>query len=150
MSEKTMNRTIELIRQKLKKQINGFKGRVSYNRTQAKRQHIAIAILSALIAVLSGLNIGSYENCIRISILILASIMTVISAYKVFFNNKELWIKYTGIISDLRKIESDLNFYIAETDEQNIEIDKLKAFNKSIDVVLENANKDWEIVRLKK
>ncbi|AUP79508.1 SLATT domain-containing protein [Flavivirga eckloniae] len=129
------------------KQLEGFKKRSVYNRSASIRQHGLVTLLGAAITILSGLDIELIAEHTRIVVLILGAAVTVIGAYKTFFNNKDLWIKNTMISNKLLKVKNDYEFFIAGKEFENIKIEDLEKYKIEVDNILKEANKLWEIAR---
>ncbi len=139
----------EKLTQDLKDRIIGFEKRVKFNRKKSIFQHVITAILGAIVTILAGLNIKSVEEITRISILILSSIVTVVGIYQAFFNNKELWVSNTQTLNRLRKLESEFEYYITKKNDTNLDFNDLESFRLRMQEVLDEANNNWESLRLK-
>ncbi|MFB6343071.1 DUF4231 domain-containing protein [Saccharicrinis sp. FJH62] len=140
----------EFIHTKLNEQLNTFEKKRLCNRNAAIRYNICVAVLGAFITVLAGINITGGEEYARITILIISSIIAILGTYNSFFNYKELWIKYTMVTNELKKIKSDFEFYLTGKEDEDIELSELENFNKMVDDILDSANKNWKLIRLKK
>lgn len=143
----------EYIERSLSKHLLNFNKRVKFNRKRSIIQHISITILGAAIAILSGLKIECLgeDTCIedytRFIVLVLGSIVTILGAYKTFFNNTNLWIRYTMTANELKKLESEFKYYLAGKNDNQIKIDDLDSFKNRLQEILDNTNENWKSFR---
>lgn len=99
---------------------------------------------------MSGLNISGFEEYFRIAILILASIITVLSALKTFYKSKDKWIRYTSTSGELKKIKLDFEFYVCGKEFKDISINELEKFKNVLNSILANTNEKWVLISNKK
>ena len=140
----------------LDKHISSFNKKSNYNRRLSIWQHSTIVLIGATITILSGLNIELEDNTVadidlitKNIILFLGAITTIIGAFKTFFNNDNIWLKYTITCNNLKKIKSEFEYYLEGKKDSEIEITRLDEFKTKIQKILDETNRDWESLRLK-
>ncbi|MDY8138136.1 DUF4231 domain-containing protein [Aquimarina sp. 2201CG5-10] len=140
----------DFIKNLLEEQLSSFDDKRKYNRRKSIRSHRVITLIGALITIFSGINVDCLEGTIclnditRFIILVFGATITAIGAYKTFFNNRDLWVKYTMTTNSLKKIKSDFDYYLAGKNEKNINKEDIDIFKKRIQEVLDNSNGSWE------
>lgn len=146
----------DFLKNLLEKQISSFENKKNSNLKNFIKHHRWVTILGALITILSGINIECFSNNIcpnyitRFLILVLGAIITGLGAYKTFYNNRELWVKYTMTSNSLKEVKSDFEYYLNGKTDTEIDIKELDSFKNRIQGILNNTNKSWESVRNKK
>ncbi|MBS9462881.1 DUF4231 domain-containing protein [Flagellimonas sp. 389] len=136
--------------------ISSFAKKRSYNRRLSIWQHSAIVLTGAIITILSGLRIELGDDAVfdldlitKNITLFLGAITTIIGAYKAFFNNDTIWLKYTMTCNNLKKVKSEFEYYLEGKKDGEIEITRLDEFKNKIQKILDETNNDWESLRLK-
>ena len=140
----------EMIEEDLKERLRGFKIQAKYNRRKSIFQHTIVTLFGAIITILSGLNIESIEEFVRLLILVLSSIITLVGVYKTFFSNKELWISNTQTINRLKKVKSEFDYFFVGRNKDEIDLSVLENFRLKIQEILDEANGNWGVIRRKK
>jgi len=142
----------DLIVKEIDRHLEGFEKRRKYNRTKTFTTHMLIILLGGLVTFSNGL--GKFEffdiemaEITQIISMILGVIITGIGAYNGFFNNKRFWVVYTSTTNGLKKIKSDLSYYIAGKPVHDIDLNKLQIIKDKIQEVLDETNSEWASVR---
>lgn len=109
----------------IEKKVNYIKGKVDesyktfterrlWNKKAAFTTKIVITIATALISVVTGINLaqnGEFTNILNICVLIISAFITVLTTWDTFYRHKDLWIQYTEIVSELRNLKIEIEFY---------------------------------------
>lgn len=137
---------LELLKSKIDDRINGINSRRLYYRRQAFYAFIGTAILSALATVLLGLQSQSrYIETIRISCLIITSIITIINTYNAFFNHKELWIANNNALNKFYELKFNIEYF--EKESQPWDMQSLLIFKQTYQEILNDLNQIWSKTR---
>jgi hypothetical protein len=134
----------------LKEQINGRIAIINQSRLFYRKiafwTYLSITILAASSTIILGLNIKCFEEGLRITALILSGLITILSAYNTFFDNKQMWIANNNALNAFYKLIFDIQF--AETNAQINEVTILQ-FKKDYQHILDTLNATWTNSRLK-
>lgn len=116
-----------------------------YYRRQAFSAYILTAVLSAITTILLGLKIPELNEFVRISALVITTVITVISAYNAFFNNKELWIANNIARNRFYKLHFEIEY--AEKAPDTISDEVVTGFKNSYQEILDDLNATWQKTR---
>ena len=139
---------IEWIQNSLDHKISSFSRKAKFNRRMASFQHGITAFLGSVITIIAGLDLVELRPYLRITILIISSLITLIGAFKSFFNNNLYWLDYIDVVNQLKSIKSDFEYYLTGREISKIELEVLKNYTLKIQNILENANKSWKKSRI--
>ena len=137
------------LKSQINERITSFGNRAAYYRKRSCVTYFSISILSAISAIILGLNLNTFwfENTARIIALIIASSISVISAYEVFFDNKQMWLVNNKTLMKLYKLSFDIEF--AEKSNMPINEDMIENFRQEYQEILDETNKMWVSSRSK-
>jgi len=137
---------LQYLKSKINERINRFTKRRDCYRKKSLYIFLIISILSAVTSVVLGLNISGCEETLRIIALIISGIVTVVSAYNAFFDNKQMWINYNNTLNEFYK----LNFEIEFAEKSNaINEEMILKFKKDYQTILGKFNSQWTDLRKK-
>ena len=77
---------------------------------------MSVTILAASSTIILGLKIDELKEISRIVVIIISGLITIISAYNTFFDNKGIWIAYNNARNELLKLKFEIEF-LENTDE---------------------------------
>lgn len=107
VSEKT-----DFLSQALRKQIDLFNLKRRENRRKALFFKLTVTALGGVTTVLLGLQGIGHENLLRNGALVLSAMVTLLSTWDTFFNHRGLWTRYTATFTDLKAIETQLEYLL--------------------------------------
>lgn len=107
------DKKIEFLQSAIASQIKSF----SRNRKYYKRSTITIKLVSTTLAaittILLGLEgVGSPIVVVKNSALCLSSLITLLSAWDLFFNYRSFWIRCNATLSQLYELKEDLEYLL--------------------------------------
>jgi hypothetical protein len=98
--------------------------------------------LSAITAVLLGLDLSNLKDEVRITALILTTLIGVCNVYSAFSNDRDLWIANNTSRNRLLRLKFELE-YLA-IDDKDIADDKLDDIRYQYQAILDELNSLWE------
>ena len=104
------NDTLLFLKKQIDNRIVTFNSSRNYYRRKAFVLFISITVLAAFSTVILGINQEFRNESLRIITLIITSLITVISAYNTFFDNKGMWIAYNIALNELNRLKFDIQF----------------------------------------
>jgi len=131
----------------LKSAMEAFDTSATRNRVWARRYVVGGTICSAVTTILLGLQgvPDSSASLVKNAALIVSSSVTVLSAFNVFYNHRQLWVRYTTTWARLKIIQKDLTFLLASTPtDKDEQIDELY---KRFKTALEETDASWVELR---
>jgi hypothetical protein len=135
---------VEFLRKCLDEQIIGFGKRRQANRNKAFRLRIAVVCCGAVTTILLGLHsvAESWQSFVKDCALIFSALVTVVGAFDAFYNHRALWIRYTVTYTQLKTLDSRLEYLTAGGLEEldDTEIDRLFT---EFQQVLNETNANW-------
>jgi hypothetical protein len=124
--------------------------RTSYRR-KAVRLYMSTSLLAAFTTLILGLNLHSlhfwwgYDLNLEIWSkrigLFFTAFITVINAYEVFYNNKELWVSNTQSGNKLHALKFDIEFN--EQDTAKLTLEQLGKWKDTYQSILDERNSTW-------
>lgn len=134
------------LKEEIKERISGINQSRTYYRKIAFWAYLSITILSALTTIILGLNLKSFEEQLRIIALLLSGLITIISAYNSYFDNKQMWIANNIALNDFYKLNFDIEFAQSNSNITELLIEEYKIEYQNI---LDRLNSSWTNSRLK-
>lgn len=123
--------------------IRNFKREKEKNKKKAFYSNILVASIGLITTVLLGMSLMFVNPYLKISSIILAITITIISIVSVFFDFTNLWIRYTMTLNKLYEIRDDFNYYLSGKPEENILIEDIEKFKKRLNRILNETNNSW-------
>ena len=134
------------LKNKIKERINAINERRIYYRKIAFWTYLSITVLAASSTIILGLNLKNFSDHLRIAALILSGLISILSGYNSFFDNKQMWIANNNALNEFYKLSFDIEF--AET---NLSVDEVivEKFKNDYQSILDKLNSVWTSSRLK-
>lgn len=142
-SHQNSNPKLNLLKEEVANRITSIDESRVYYRKRSFGFYISITILSAIVTILLGSAFESpdLENWLKRISLALTAMITVLSAYNIFFNHKELWVANNQALNSLKELRFNIDFREADaTPVSTAEIDDLK---KKYQLILDELNSTW-------
>jgi hypothetical protein len=136
-----MHQQFILLKEKIDERTGSISDNRLYYRNRAYRLFISTTILSALVTVLLGLNIGEFDIWLKKISLVITSIITILSAYNSFFNHKDLWITNNTALNKFYELKFNMEYREKDpTAVTQVEVDE---FKKAYQSILNELNTNW-------
>ncbi|MFD2568288.1 SLATT domain-containing protein [Pseudotenacibaculum haliotis] len=156
-SDVQKTKKIDFLKKEIENVLKGYNDKLDYNLKRSSRNHHLTTLLGAVITVLSGLNINylfidlgfAFKDVERVTILIFGAIITVLSASKNFYHNKDLWVIFRMGSNQLKEVRSELNYYLAGRPISEVDLLVLDSYKKKVQSIINDVNKQWESLRSK-
>lgn len=128
-------------------QVDSFSKKRKSNRAKAFWSNILSTSFSAFTTILLGLQGIENSNLIIIknTALIFSACVTVLATWEAFFSHRELWVRYTTTLTNLKAIQSDLAYLL--TGNPNPPEEKIDELYLSFCSVLKETNTNWLSLR---
>lgn len=136
-----MNEQFKLLLDSIAERIENFDQKRIYYRHRAAKAYFSTAILAAISTILLGLNINGWADIIRITVLIITTLITILNSYNTFYNYKELWIANNDALNRLYALNFNMNFFLKGGIVLTVEI--LKGFKDEYQSILDELNQVW-------
>lgn len=128
------------------------------DRKRYKRNSLTIfsitTILSVVITVILGLDLywnnnvnNSNSSTIKIIVLIINNIVTMLTTFDIFFQNKSLWLSNNECRNNLQELKLDIIY--AESHLESITIDQVDVWKKEYQKIINIRNHNWNELRSK-
>lgn len=132
----------EFLKTSVNDRINGINKRRLNYRQQAFYAFFSTAALAALATVLLGLQLnGKWVETIRITALIITSLITLINTFNAFFNHKELWIANNTALNKLYELKFNMEY--VEKGSQPFDLQVIDLYKKKYQEILDELNQTW-------
>jgi len=109
-----------------------------------------VTTFSGAITVLLGLqgleSIRAAPLLAKNSALVLSALVTLLTAWDAFFNHRALWVRYTRTVTELRGIQSELEYVSSDSDQKPKEADIDRLFER-YQSALKETNVSWQTLR---
>lgn len=138
-----MQEKLNFLKRLIDERINSINSGRLYYRKQSFIIFIGTAILSAVVTILLGSNVEppSWKEAVRITALVITTIITLINGYNAFFNHKDLWIAHNETRNRLFQLKFDIEFY--EAGNANLDEATIARFKKTYQEILDDLNQSW-------
>jgi hypothetical protein len=140
--------SLQYLKSQIEERVRTLNKKRHYYRKVAFRLHLSLSVLAAVSTVVLGLNMACLgEEIPRISVLVITGIISVISAYNAFFDNKQLWVAYNNALNEFYKLLFEIEF----TEKGNLTVNenKILEFKQEYQKILDRLNKTWTETRSK-
>jgi len=133
---------LEFLQLEIDKRIIGINSRRIFYRRYAYNTFIITALLGAITTIILGLKVNAeWAETVRISALIITSIVTLINAYNAFFNHKELWIANNRALNRFYELRFNIDFFLRST---NMDLQNIETFKSNYQEILNELNQNWD------
>ena len=133
------------LKEQINKRIKGIDSSRIYYRKISFWSYMSISIFAAISTIILGLNLDELGEVPRIIAIIITGIISIISAYNSFFDNRELWIVNNIALNRLYKLRFEMDF--DERDQNGITQEMLGKYKDSYQSILDDLNKKWSETR---
>lgn len=141
------NNQIRFLKDQINNRITRFNSSRLYYRKISFWAYLSVTILAAFSTIILGLKIDELKEIPRITVLIITGLITIISAYNTFFDNKGMWVAYNNALNELYKLKFEIEFL--EKKEESIDMNKIELFKIEYQSILDKLNKTWTVTKTK-
>ncbi|WP_264522961.1 SLATT domain-containing protein [Flavobacterium sp. N502536] len=141
------NGQLKFLKDEINKRISRFDSSRLYYRKISFWAYLSVTILAAVSTIILGLKIDELKEIPRISALIITGLITIISAYNTFFDNKGMWVAYNTALNDLYRLKFEIEFL--EQRGEIIDSVKIDLFKLEYQEIVGKLNKTWAITKMK-
>jgi hypothetical protein len=144
----TADKTLELLEQDLEEQIRILTKKRNGDKIRAFSFKMFSVLFAATITILLGLKVdATLADVFRNVALALGAIITVLNAMDAFLDYHSLWIKRTSLLTQLQILQRDVRFYASASGQGESHVQKLEAFKKRLNQLLEEYRGEWVKLR---
>lgn len=142
----SIEKKVEFLEINIEKQIEAFRGRRTKNKQSAIRVQVSSTILSATTTVLLGLTDVGNPTLLKNLALCASALVTLLGTWDVFFNYRNLWIRFNSTVTELLSLQTDLAYLLCKGIE-NVKEEDLDFLYQRYQLILEATNKNWSELR---
>jgi hypothetical protein len=138
---------IQLLKEAIEKRIQSVDSKRLFYRKQSFKMFTASIILSAITTVLLGLKIPELNEFVRLTALVISTVLMIINGYNAFFNYKDLWLANNMARNKLYSLQFSIEFMEkggAITD------DNASSLKNTYQDIIDELNAGWDKSKLGK
>jgi hypothetical protein len=141
------NQKLEILKNQLAKQIEGFKERRKKNQRNATALKVLTMVFGFGITVFLGLDVTDSLKPIFSNIaFLLGASVTLLASWDAFFSYRSFWFRYTFTYTQLLALRSEIEFEFPENSSNITEVNVQKLYKK-FQSILEETNEYWRDLR---
>lgn len=139
------NRELKYLKEQISQRIKGYDIKRLYYRKVSFWAYLSVTILAAISTIILGIKIEELGEAPRIIALIITGLITVISSYNTFFDNKAMWLAFNAALNDLRSLSFEIT--LLEEKGESLSDDSIKVFINRYESIVDRLNKTWVAAR---
>lgn len=139
-----MNEQLAFLRASIEDRLKGSSGRSRHYKRYAFSIFISTAVLAAVSSILLGLKLQdpAQAEVVRITVLVISSVISIATVYSAFFNHRELWIANNDAVNRFYKLRFKMDF--REKSKEPLTPVEVEEYAKEYQTIVDDQNQAWE------
>jgi hypothetical protein len=144
-----MNNRLDILKNEIEYNIKYYEQKHTKSKNRAYTFKIMSVTFSAMVTVLLGLNIDSFNVLLKNIALVMGALAAIINSIDTFYDGRSLWVKNTITLLKLKELKRKLEFCLSGVDANSIDPCKLNKYMEELQRILKNDLNEWLRIREK-